>query len=159
MNVQASQESCARARSGHKHIVLFGGKWTKVGPAQSQVEREGFAVFVVILGIEAPEVFAVVLALRCRGSGTRIEAPAFLTRSIVEEVPYVKKIVVRDASTGIVLQVIEPGKFTAKLKRMGSENLGGDVLVTISPLIQDATDVRSKRIYRNSADFTDGVGG
>src|SRR5258706_2097657 len=36
-NGQASQEICPRARGGHQHVALFGGKRTKVGVAASRV--------------------------------------------------------------------------------------------------------------------------
>ena len=106
-NAQASQIIRPRARGGHKHVVLFGGERTKVGPAQSQVEGQVPAEFEVILNKEAPDVCAVVLAKRRREPGSRIEASPFGMRRIVEEVPNVEEVVVWHAATGTIVQVKE----------------------------------------------------
>src|SRR5207245_6992603 len=100
---------------------------------------------------------AVVLATRWRKSGSRIESPPLVTRGVVEEVPQVEEIVVWHAATGTVVQVKEARDFAAKLNGVASVNLRGHILVAVSPLIQDAADIRSERTYGDTADLTNGI--
>src|SRR5260370_10600569 len=81
-NSQASQVVCPSTGEGPKHVVLFGGDGTKGGPAQSQIDRQVPAEFDVILGKEAQDVFALILANRSRETGIGIEASTFVFRRI-----------------------------------------------------------------------------
>src|SRR5260370_5279851 len=77
-----------------------------------------------------------------------MEATPSVRRRCFEEVPRVEEVVAWHAATGAVVQIEQAGDFTAKLNGVGAVNLGGDILEAVSPLIQDAADIRSKRIWR-----------
>src|ERR1017187_8146374 len=157
---QASQVIRPRARMGHKHVALFGGEWAKVGPAQAEIDGQVRPDFEIVLDKEAPDVCALVLANRRGEPRRRGEVRTFVMRRPVAEVPDVEEVVPGHAATGTVLQVKEAREFTAKLNGVVSDNLGGHILVAVSPLIQDAADIRSKRIWRtDAADAINVVGG
>ena len=63
------------------------------------------------------------------------------------------------AATGTLLQVKQAGDIAAKLDGVSSDDLRGHIFVAVSPLVQDAADVRPKIIYRDAADLIDVVGG
>ena len=163
MHRQAGQVIRPRARGGHKHVALFGGEWTKVGVAQSQIEGQVPAEFEVILGKDAPDVGAIVLSNGRRDPGSRTEGSRFLARRIVEKVPHVEEFVVWHAGRGIVLQVKEARNIATELNGVASDNFGSHVFVGVGPLIQDAANARSEGanvlIAREAADCTNGVRG
>ena len=102
---------------------------------------------------------ALVLANRRRETCKRIEAPVFLTWGIVEEVPEVEESIARNAAARTVLQIKETSNFTAELNGVASVNLGGYILAGVSPLVQNAANVRSKGIDRNTAGLFNKGGG
>jgi len=65
---------------------------------------------------------------------------------IIEEVPQVEEAVDWHASTRVVLQVKEARDFTAKRNSVASVNLRGHILEGVSPLVQNAADVRPKEL-------------
>ncbi len=72
-------------------------------------------------------------------------------RCIVKKIPDIEKSIMRYAATSTVLQVKEVGDFRAKLNGVAPINPGSYVLERVSPLVQNAADVRAKRIERNAA--------
>src|SRR4029077_3378742 len=128
----------------------FGVQRTEVGPAQTEIERQIGAEFQIVLDEETQDVFTLILASRGRESGYGIEPTAFVVRHVIEEVPHIKEIVAWHAAAGAVLQVMQPRGLTAKLDRVPPVDFGGDVFVAVGPLIQDATDIRPKRIRRDA---------
>src|SRR5260370_7069980 len=82
---------------------------------------------------------------------------AFGVRRIVKEVRKIKEVVNREATTGTVLQVKEARDFTAKLNGVASVNLGSHILEGVSPLVQNAADVRPKRINVSAAGCPDTI--
>src|SRR5579864_4720028 len=159
LNGETRQVIRSRPGSGHKHVALLGGERTKIGPPQSHVEGQIPAKFEVILDKQAPDGLAVVLSERRREPSTGIEATPFAMRRIVKEVPQVEELVVGHAATGAVVQVKEACEISAKLDGVASINLRGHILEGVSPLIQDAADIRSKRTQIDAADFADTVRG
>src|SRR5580700_5139005 len=151
LNYQARQVVRTGTGDGFKHVALFGGERTKIGPAQPQVHSQVPAQFEVILDKQAPDRSAVVLANGRWEPSNRIEAPALAMRRIVQEVPDVEEGIIGHAATGALLQVKEPSQFTAKLDAVASINLGSHILVGVSPLIQSAADIRPKIIHRSVA--------
>ena len=83
----------------------------------------------------------------------RIEGvKAFGMRGIVEEVPNIEECVLGHAARGALVQVKQARGFAAKLDGVASVNFGGDVFVAVSPLIQNAADIRAdlQRLKRDT---------
>src|SRR5579864_1223295 len=157
VNDQPGQVSGTRTWGGHKHVVLLGGEWTEVRPAQAKVEGEVRPDLVVVLNEEAPDVCALILAIGGRKAGPGIEVRVFGMRRVVEKVPNVKEGIIRDAATGALLQVKKTRDFAAKLDGVVPENLGGHVLVSVGPLVQNAADVWSELADVGAVDQTAGL--
>src|SRR5579864_268059 len=163
VNDQPGEVSRSGTGGGHKHVVLFRGEWAEVRPAQAKVESEVRPDFIVVLNEEAPDVCALILAIGGRKAGPGIEVRVFGMRRVVEKVPNVKEGIIRDAATGALLQVKKTRDFAAKLDGVVPENLGGHVLVSVGPLVQNAADVRSELADVGAVDqtagLTNGIGG
>ena len=132
-------------------MPCFAYRGPKYDQRRPKAEGQVRAKFEIILDEETAEVFALVLADGSRSSSNRIEASAFGRRRIIEKVPHVEEAIAGHAATGTLLQVKKACDFTTKLKGVASVNLGGNIFEGISPLVENASDVRSKRIHRNAA--------
>src|ERR1700733_13920811 len=163
VNHKASQESSAGPGGGHKHIVLFRRERAEVRPAEAKIEGQVRSDFEIVLSEEADDVGAVVLPQSSWETIDRIEIRIFGMGRIVEEVPNVEKGIVWHTATRTLLEVEQSRNFTAKLDGVVSDNLGGHILVSVSPLVQDAADIRSKLTdvcaVGEAADLSNGIGG
>ena len=112
------------------------------------------AKFETILNEEANDVFTLVLANRRRSPGIGIEVRVLLLWCIVKEVPRIEEAVAGHAATGTFLLIKETRAIPSKLNGVAANDLSGDILERVGPLIQDAADVRSEGIH---GDATDGV--
>src|SRR6185437_641754 len=114
--------------------------------------------FKVVLHEDAQEVLALVLANRCRSTRPGIETSAFVVRSIIQEVPHVKEVVAGHAAPGAILKIEQPRDVSTELEGVASDDLGGNILEAVGPLIQYAADVRPKRDSGDAAHAVDAIG-
>ncbi len=130
----ACQQAGSAAEPKHAHIVVFVGKRADIRVAHSGTQREVGTHLPIVLEEDAEYVFAIVVAVAARNSGGRLERTSLCLRRIVQKIPEIVEGVIR-ISNGIV-QIVKPGEIESELHGLGLQNLGGDVLVPIGPLIQ-----------------------
>src|SRR5260370_16677865 len=93
------------------------------------------AEFEVILEEDAPDVSALVLANRRRDPRERIEAPTFVMRRIVEEVPNIEEAIAGHAATRTFWRENEPCNPKPNFTGFASSNLRYHILQPSIPLV------------------------
>ena len=116
-----------RAEAKDVQVVLFGIHGSKIGPAETHVERQVGKYLVIVLHEYSPQIYAVVLAIGERHTGCGVELTQFLEWSIVGKIPKVVEVEGWPCRVYGIVEVIEPGEFAAHLDILATQCFRQDV--------------------------------
>jgi len=80
-----------------------------------------------------------------------------MVRRVVEKIPQIEEAVGGHAAGDAGVQVKEARGLSTKFNGVAPDDLGGNVFVAVSPLVELAANVPAKITNRDAADLTDAI--